>query len=157
MYCEVEQLEKSLPNNFFDSTSLIDSDELERLCGQISAGMDTKFLAAGHVIPLDADYVNELLAAASRGGGGDPPGPKVMEAVNLAAMYGTRQLVFSTLATDDDEASQLASMNGELFDVTMTDILKALSGEQVKGATSYGSASGGRREPIIKLRDSGLW
>lgn len=154
MYCELAYLKQNMPNNLFERGSLIDDDTLEKICAQVSARMDTRFLTAGHEVPLDDDYIDDLLRWPMVGGGGDPPGPKIIDTVRLANIYGVRQMVYSTIATDDDEESHMASMNEGLFETTMDDILKALAGDQTSGVSNIGSRG---RQPIVRLRDSGLW
>lgn len=151
-YCDVERLKESMPNNLFVGSSLVTEIALGEFCEQIAGKMDTMFLAHSHEVPLTDDYIDDLLDWPTRGGGGDPPGDRIMRAVQLANIYGVRQLVYSALATDDDEESRLAEMNGDLYTSTMNDIIAALSGQQSRGVTRTR-----RRDPIVRLRDEGLW
>lgn len=154
-YCEIERLKRSLPNNLFETSSLIDETGLEEMCAQIAGRMDTRFVANGHDVPLDSDYIDSILEYPERGGDGSAPGSRIMETVVLANIYGTRQLVFSALATDDDEASQLAEMNGDLYDQAMSDIISALSPRKA-GIGPIGIGTRGR-QPIVRLKDAALW
>ena len=155
MYCDKDRLIASMPNNFFDTTSLVDEAQLLDYCKLIAGRMDTKFLSHGHETPLTDDYIDDLLDWPTRGGGGAAPGDKIMESVVLANIYGTRQLVYSAIATSDEEESQLSEMNGQLFMDTMNEIIEALSPRNT-GIGPVGINTRGR-QPIIKIKDEALW
>lgn len=150
MYCDIALLKKSMPNIPFDGSlsSLVTETDLQRWCDRIASQMDTKFAGRNIDIPITEDQIISIV-------GDEDAGTKVYDTIILANVYGTRQVVYTTLATDDGEESEMAKMNKDLFDEAMDDILRALGGARL--TSSRGTSSGRERDPIVKLRDGGLW
>lgn len=150
MYCDIELVKKSMPNECFGDgpTSLMSEADLRKWCDRIASQMDTKFLASNLNVPLTEDQVIAIT-------GDEEGGAKVYDTIILANIYGTRELVYTTLATSDEEASEMAKQNKDLFEEAMNDIMRVFGGRNTI-ASGYSSAARAR-EPIIRLRDQQLW